>query len=144
VSPVRKRSWPLWILVVAIASGPWFGIVPHPQWDRVTWIPFHGFEDKPKDVLVNLLLFVPFGWSFAKSRSGRVGLVASVGAAAIVSIAVEIPQLFFRLRDPSATDCVMAMCGSAVGSFASQAFYRRDARSTPRGRDTREDCRAEQ
>ena len=61
------RSWPLWILVVVIASGPWFGVVRHPQWKRVTWIPFQGKEDKPRDILVNFLLWVPFGWSFAKS-----------------------------------------------------------------------------
>jgi hypothetical protein len=44
-----------------------------------------------------------------------------------VSIAVEIPQLFYRLRDPSATDVFIAMCGSIAGSLASEAFYRRDA-----------------
>ena len=121
------RSWPFWIVVIAIASGPWFGVVSEPQWERVTWIPFRGFEDKPKDVLQNFLLFVPFGWSFVKSRRGLSGLVATVAAAAAVSIAVEIPQLFYRLRDPSATDVFVAMCGSAFGSLTSQAFYRGDA-----------------
>ena len=53
---MRVRSWPFWILIIVIASGPWFGIVRQPQWDRVTWIPFRGEEDKPKDVLVNFLL----------------------------------------------------------------------------------------
>lgn len=122
------RSWPLWVAVIAIASGPWFGIVRHPQWDRVTLVPFHGSEDRPKDMAVNLLLFVPFGWSFAKSRNGRVSTAAAIGAAALVSVAVEIPQLFYKLRDPSATDVVMAMIGSAVGSLASQAFHWRHAR----------------
>jgi glycopeptide antibiotics resistance protein len=132
------RSWPFWVLVIAIASGPWFGIVRHPQWQRVTWIPFHGAEDRPRDVVVNFLLFVPFGWSFAKSRSAGAGVAAAIGAAAIVSIAVEIPQLFYRLRDPSATDVFMAMCGSGAGSLASQAFYGRNARGTARRREARE------
>jgi len=138
------RSWPFWILAIAVASGPWFGVVARPQWERVTWVPFHGFEDKPRDVLVNMLLFVPFGWSFAKSRRGEIGTASAVAAAGIVSIAVEIPQLFYRLRDPSATDVVMALCGSAVGSLASQAFYGRDARRAPRGRHARQDRGAEQ
>ena len=117
------RSWPFWILVIAVASGPWFGVVSEPQWPRVTLIPFHGFEDKPRDMAVNFLLFVPFGWSLAKSgaRSGTLGRTAAI--AALVSIAVEIPQLFFRLRDPSATDVTMAIVGATVGSLAAQAFY---------------------
>ena len=127
ISPGRLRSWPLWILVIAVASGPWFGIVREPQWSRVTWIPFAGFEDKPRDMLVNFLLFVPFGWSFAKSRS-RFAIPVAIAAAGLVSIAVELPQLFFRLRDPSATDVVMALCGAASGSLASRAFHRRHPR----------------
>ena len=129
--------------MVAVASGPWFGIVDRPQWHRVTWVPFHGFEDRPSDVLVNFLLFVPFGWSFAKTRgvarhSAGAVIAASLASAAIVSIAVEIPQLFYRLRDPSATDVVMAMIGAGAGSLASQALNRRDAGSAPRGREARE------
>jgi glycopeptide antibiotics resistance protein len=132
------RSWPFWILVIAIASGPWFGVVSHPQWDRVTWIPFHGFEDRPRDVAVNFLLFVPFGWSFVKSLRGPRRVLAAAAAAALVSIAVEAPQLFYRLRDPSATDVFMGVCGAAAGSLASQAFHRRDAGGAPGRRETGE------
>jgi glycopeptide antibiotics resistance protein len=121
------RSWPFWIAVVVIVSGPWFGVVRHPQWKRVTWIPFHGFEDKPRDMLSNFLLFVPFGWSFSKSVRGRHSVAATIAAAAAVSIAVEVPQLFYRFRDPSATDVFMAVCGAGAASLASQAFHRSDA-----------------
>lgn len=133
------RTWPFWIVVIAVASGPWFGIVSHPQWERVNLIPFRGFEDKPKDVAVNFMLFVPFGWSLAKSLRPRGRLGATILAAALVSTAVEIPQLFYRLRDPSATDVFMAICGALAGSLAAQAFYggdpsgaagRREARDT--------------
>ena len=135
---MRIRSWPFWILVVAAASGPWFGLVGHPQWSRVTWVPFHGLEDHPRDMLINFLLFVPFGWSFAKSHAGVEGVWRAMMTGAAVSIAVEIPQLFFKLRDPSATDVVMAICGTAAGSLASQAFHRSDARGTARRRETGE------
>jgi glycopeptide antibiotics resistance protein len=131
------------VAVIAIASGPWFGIVRHPQWDRLTLVPFHGSEDKPRDIAVNLLMFVPFGWSFAKSRGGRMTTLQAIGAGALVSIAVEIPQLFYRLRDPSATDVVMAMIGTAVGSLASQAFHGRYAGGTARGRETGDGGRQE-
>jgi len=134
---VGMRSWPLWVVVIAIASGPWFGIVHRPQWERVTWVPFHGFEDAPRDVLVNFLLFVPFGWSIAKTRSGRGAVGTAILAGALVSIAVEIPQLFYRLRDPSATDVFMAICGAAAGSLGAKAFYRRDTGRAPGGREAR-------
>ena len=105
---MRIRSWPFWILVVFVVSGPWFGIVREPQWERVTWIPFTGSSDKPRDMIVNFMLFVPFGWSFIKSRTGAHGILLAMTAAAAVSMAVEVPQLFYRLRDPSATDLLMA------------------------------------
>jgi glycopeptide antibiotics resistance protein len=137
------RSWPFWTLLVIAVSGPWFGVVRDPQWERVTWIPFFGFEDKPRDVVVNFLLFVPFGWSFAKTR-GRRGIAAAMAAGAALSLAVEIPQLFFRLRDPSATDLLMALCGSGAGSVASQAFYGRDPSGAAGGREAGERCGQQQ
>jgi glycopeptide antibiotics resistance protein len=137
------RSWPFWTLLVIAVSGPWFGVVRDPQWERVTWIPFFGFEDKPQDVVVNFLLFVPFGWSFVKTGGGR-GVAAALAAGAALSLAVEIPQLFFRLRDPSATDLLMAICGSGAGSVASQAFYRRDASGAAGRREAGQGCRQQQ
>lgn len=127
-----------WILVVVAVSGPWFGIVREPQWGRVTWIPFQGFEDKPRDIVANFLLFIPFGWSFAGSRPGARGVLASMATSLVVSLAVEIPQLFYRLRDPSATDVLMAICGAAAGSIAFQAFHGRNARGPAGGRKARE------
>jgi glycopeptide antibiotics resistance protein len=127
------KLWMWWILIVIVVSGPWFGIVREPQWGRVTWIPFHGLEDKPRDVVANFLLFVPFGWSFAASRPRARGVLAAIAWSAAVSLAVEIPQLFYRLRDPSATDVLMAICGAAAGSIAFQAFHRSDtSRATGR------------
>jgi glycopeptide antibiotics resistance protein len=109
------RSWPLWVLVIAIVSGPWFGVVTHPQWDRLTLIPFSGSEDKPKDMAVNMLLFVPFGWSFAKSRGGRVSTAAVIGAAALVSRAGEIPHQVLKKRDTAAPHGTKALNGAAEG-----------------------------
>ena len=112
------RLWKWWMLVVIAASGPWFGLLRHPQWQRVTWIPFTGAEDKPRDVVANFLMLVPFGWSFASERGRRHPIAAAIGASAALSLAVEVAQLFYRLRDPSATDVLMALCGSAAGATA--------------------------
>ena len=132
------KLWIWWILLVVVISGPWFGGVRHPQWGRVTWIPFHGFEDKPRDVVANFLMWAPFGWSFVASRRDARAVAAAIGWSAVISLAVEIPQLFYRLRDPSATDVLMAVCGAAAGSVAFQAFHRSDARRAAGRREARQ------
>lgn len=111
------KLWKWWVIVVLAVSGPWYGLARTPQWNRVTWIPFRGAEDKPRDVAANFLLFVPFGLSFAGDARGRHAIAASALAAAAVSLPVETAQLFFRLRDPSATDVLMAVCGSAAAAL---------------------------
>ena len=137
------KVWQWWMLVVIAVSGPWFGIVGEPQWHRVTWIPFHGVEDKPRDMVANLLMWVPFGLAFDGRRRGLARVAAAVSASLVLSLAVEIPQLFYRLRDPSATDVFMAMCGSAAGSVAAQAFHRGHASGAARRCETGE-ARGEQ
>ena len=132
------RSWAWWVLVVIAVSGPWYGVTRAPQWRRVTWIPFHGAEDKPQDMAANFILWVPFGLSFARERRGAARVAAAVAATLGISCAVEAAQLFFVLRDPSATDVVVGALGSAAGSVAAQAFDRRDPRGAARGRETRE------
>jgi glycopeptide antibiotics resistance protein len=134
------KLWKWWMLVVIAASGPWYGLLREPQWHRVTWIPFTGAEDKPRDVVANFLMLVPFGWSLASDRRRAHPIASAIAASAVLSATVEVAQLFYRLRDPSATDVLMAMCGSAAGSLAAQALGRRDAGRAPGGREARERC----
>ena len=121
------KLWQWWIVVVIAVSGPWYGVVRHAQWQRATWIPFHGAEDTPRDVAANFALFVPFGLSLAREPRVRGRVAVAALAALAVSLPVEAAQLFFRLRDPSATDLLMAVCGSAAGSLAAQALDWRGA-----------------
>jgi glycopeptide antibiotics resistance protein len=132
------KAWQWWFLIVVAVSGPWFGIVGEPQWHRVTWIPFHGLDDKPRDMAANLLIWIPFGVTFARDRRGVGRLGIAVLASLGLSLVAEVPQLFYRLRDPSATDVFMAICGAAAGSLASQSFYGRDARGASSGREARQ------
>lgn len=133
---VRMKVWKLWILVVAVVSGPWFGITSRPQWDRVTWIPFTGKEDKPTDMAANILLFVPIGWSFMRGRPLARGMMQTIALASVVSFGVEAPQLFFVLRDPSATDVLMGICGAAAGAALSRATITAWNRANPRTTST--------
>lgn len=119
------RFWQFWILVIVVGSGPWFGLTSTPQWDRVTWVPFTGHEDKPSDVVVNLALFIPLGWTLMSMRPGARRMAFAVGASCAVSVAVESGQLFCILRDPSASDVLMNTMGAAIGAAGSLAWSRR-------------------
>ena len=121
------KLWKWWVLVVLLISGPWFGFVPRPQWWTVNWVPFADPADKPRDLLQNVLLFVPFGWSFECDRRRRRALAGGHAVAAVISVAAEATQLFSVARFPSATDVLMALLGTALGFAASFAWRHRSA-----------------
>jgi len=110
--PARIPLWVWWIPVVLIASFP-LGLTPVPQWERVHLLPFTDPADKVKDFAVNILLFVPFGYSFARNR----GLAWLPLAAGVVSIVAELSQLFSTVRYPSGTDVAYAVIGAVVGGL---------------------------
>ena len=108
----RVPLWVWWIPVVWILSLPLRPTI-EPQWHRVHAIPFTDPADKIKDLTINLLMFVPFGYSFAKRPGGIVRLVL---AAAATSISAELLQLFSTVRYPSGTDTVYAVVGALGGA----------------------------
>jgi glycopeptide antibiotics resistance protein len=97
-------------------SLPIFGFTPHPQWSRVHVMPFTDPEDKPRDELVNIGMFMPLGYLFARGRRMPRALLGAMAAAAIVSIGAESTQLFSTDRNPSGTDVTMAIVGAGLGS----------------------------
>jgi glycopeptide antibiotics resistance protein len=115
--------WVWWIPVVWIVSFP-LGPTAQPQWSRVHPVPFSDPADKIADAAINLLLFVPFGFSFSRWRpgTGRLGLVA-----AGVSTSAELLQLFSTVRYPSGTDVAYAVVGAMAGAVVAAALGRRRA-----------------
>jgi len=112
--------WVWWIGIVWVISFPWNGLVAHPQWQRVHPIPFTDPADRPRDVIANIVLFVPFGYSYGR----RGALWQAVAIAAAVSITAEATQLFSSNRFPSATDVTSAVIGAALGAAASSLLSR--------------------
>jgi glycopeptide antibiotics resistance protein len=121
-SAVRARSlralplWCWWIPLVWVISLPWTGFTPHPQWDRVHWVPFSDPADRPRDFAANIALFVPFGFSLAGHRRTGRWIAGAVLAAAAVSLTAEATQLFSTVRHPSATDVSAAVAGALAGA----------------------------
>ena len=131
--PVRIRSWPFWILVVVMVSGPWYGLVREPQWARVTWIPFHGYRGQaarhdPELSAVSSVRLVVRQIPARRDRDsagddgGGRGFAGGRNSAAVLPAAGSL-----RDRSPHGD------LRHRRGSVASQTFYRRDARGAARG-----------
>jgi glycopeptide antibiotics resistance protein len=113
----RVPLWAWWIPVVVGLSLPVFGFTPHPQWGRVHLVPFSDPEDKPRDEIVNIAMFIPLGYLFARGRRLPRALLGAMTVAAIVSVGAEATQLFSVMRNPSGTDVTMAIAGAGLGSI---------------------------
>ena len=118
--PARIPLWVWWIPVVLIASFP-LGLTATPQWDRIHLVPLTDPADKVEDLAANILLFVPFGYSFARDR----GLAWLPLAAGLVSAVAEVSQLFSTVRYPSGTDVFSAVVGALAGGLASLVLRKR-------------------
>ena len=129
----RIPLWVWWIPVVWAASFP-VGLTTTPQWHRVHLVPFSDPADKLTDLAINLLLFVPFGASFA-TAAGRLRWLPL--AAAAVSVSAESAQLFSTVRYPSGTDVVYAIAGAMAGGVMAarlRQFRSNRPRRNPEGR----------
>jgi len=119
------KFWHAWIVLIFIASGPWFGVLPEPQWNHVTWVPFTSGNDKATDMIINTLMFLPLGWTFKTPRRGMAGTATVLMMALAVSIGAESMQLFCARRDPSATDVAMNTVGTLLGAAGASLWRRR-------------------
>ena len=104
--------WVWWIPLVWAISLPWAGLTKDPQWSRVHPVPFTDPADRPRDLIANIALYIPFGYSLARGRKWPVVLIVSTG----VSLVAEATQLFGTVRYPSATDVTAAVIGAAIGA----------------------------
>lgn len=120
---IWKNIWIFWILVIiAATTAPWNNFQMHPtNWQRINWAPYAHTAlrmGSMKDVLQNILLYIPFGFCYVKrfpieNRS----LLLSVGMfASALSISTEVAQVFQPLRFPSATDVINNIFGALLGA----------------------------
>lgn len=114
---LSRRAWLWWIPVVVGLSLPVIGFTRHPQWARVHLVPFSDPEDKLRDEVVNIGMYVPFGYLYARPRRFPRAVVGALAWALVVAAGAEATQLFSVRRNPSATDASMAVVGSALGAL---------------------------
>ncbi len=94
-----------------------------PSADRLLVAP--GAPGAVRDVLLNIVLFVPLGFLLERSGGGRLSILRVVLFGALASIAIEVTQLFLPERWTTATDLVANATGAALGATASATIRRR-------------------
>ena len=118
----------LTIVIIVLAVFPWGDFQGHTHWEKVGWIPFVSKPLRIRDIIANVLLFMPFGAAIALNvRPSRAVVLASLSGATISFIG-ETTQLYSHTRFPSATDFVTNTVGAALAArLVSQFFTPRNA-----------------
>lgn len=121
------------VILFATTGGPWSRFVGHSHWPLVEWVPFsRGIF--PFDIVANVAMFFPFGLVLAWGRSRRAMLLTTV-AGALLSMSIELFQVYTHGRLPTMTDVLTNTCGTALGvtlaALCVPARYRPTATFTP-------------
>ena len=111
----RMPLWFWWVIVIWLVCLPWPGMAPQAD-SHVQLVPFAGAADRPRDVVANIFLFLPFGYLFAASHPRR-GYALLLATAAAISLTAESLQVLSPARYPSATDVVVNTGGAFLGGW---------------------------
>jgi glycopeptide antibiotics resistance protein len=118
-----RRSWKasiafvLWSAVIIAATVPWTDLVGHTHWRKVQWVPFRSPPVKAIDVVVNVLLYLPFGYAWRRALGPRTRHWQAAALALVLSVTVEWTQLYSHSRFPSVQDVLCDVCGAWVGGW---------------------------
>jgi uncharacterized membrane protein YdcZ (DUF606 family) len=100
------------LVVVATLPHDW---QDHSHWARVNWWPFLTGVVRPRDLFLNVLLFVPLGIAL-QWRKPHDARRSALVVAALLSASMELTQVWSHDRFPSATDVVMNVAGCILGA----------------------------
>jgi glycopeptide antibiotics resistance protein len=115
------------LLIIEATTMPWsYYYVGHAHWANVEWVPLSRHV-KPEDFILNLVLFVPFGygglraWSpdaddATPARVDRRLLAAVIVAGGLLSISVEVFQVYCHGRMPTTVDVIANTIGTWIGT----------------------------
>jgi VanZ family protein len=116
---VTPRFWfGVSVALVLLAVVPWTDIVTHSHWGKVQWFPFMSPPVKIRDILVNVALYLPFGYSCAAAlRVRRPAVVRVALLAAALSVITEVTQVYSHSRFPSVQDVTCNVFGAVCGAW---------------------------
>jgi len=116
-NPVRQSWIPLqstWPTLVNLA-----GVLRHPEY--LEFLDTGGLVQ----IVGNLLLFIPFGWVVPRVFPQLKPTLRLIGIAALISLAIELVQLFVVAgRMASIDDVILNAASSWIGLRTTDAFWR--------------------
>jgi glycopeptide antibiotics resistance protein len=115
-----RIAFAVWTGVICFIVLPWFRPQNHVHLELVQWVPFITPPIRLRDIVLNTLLYVPFGYLHMR-RSNGVSITRTVAFAAALSAATECAQLFSHGRFPSTTDLVCNTAGAYLGALWARA-----------------------
>ena len=127
-NPIWRNVWLFWLLfILFVSSYPCPQFHTHAHWDKVNWIPFQGVWrsfNLSLDVGKNVVLYVPFGFFFVRSRSHfpKSAVIRATLLTALLSISCEFFQLFCHGRHPSMTDVSTNLIGGMLGAVIASRY----------------------
>lgn len=108
-------------MVGAITLAPFQFAVPASY--HASWMVLD--EGWVSDLLLNVVLFLPFGFLVRRTTSAKGGMRRALFAGVLLSAAIEIAQLFLEPRFSSLSDVVANSLGAGAGALLSDAVGRR-------------------
>ena len=121
----------LWTCLIAAVTVPWTDMQNHTHWRKVQWIPFVSPPVKLIDIIVNILLYLPFGYWFRKQASDDHAWWRGCVYALALSLVTEWTQLYSHSRFPSLTDTTCNLGGTAIGAVLAMRSVSREAAGVP-------------
>ena len=101
---------------------PWRSYQDHSHWQRVQLVPFASPPVRLRDVIGNILLYVPFGF-FNTASTGRRGVWKwGMGCALALALATELTQVYSHGRFPSMQDCTDELPGCCAGNCSTDVL----------------------
>ena len=114
------RAWivfGIWSAVIVAATIPTTDFVGHTHWQKVQWIPFLSPPVKIVDVVVNIGLYLPFGYTLARASGPRFRVWGAIALAGALAVTLEWSQLYSHSRFPSLQDVLCDVSGALVGTW---------------------------
>jgi glycopeptide antibiotics resistance protein len=120
----RRHRFAVWCGVILAGVIPWFGWVGHPHWSRILWVP--QIPPVPlRDAVVNVLLYVPFGYFFvAPAGAAMRRPLWGIACAVAFSVVTEATQIYSHGRFPSMGDVMTNTLGACIGAAAAALIWR--------------------
>lgn len=101
-------------VILLVTVRPWYGFVGHSHWQLVEWVPFSAGV-RPFDIIANVSLFMPLGAVLAWRRGARAVFLATL-AGALLSLSIELYQVYCHGHFPTMTDVLTNTSGTLLGA----------------------------